>query len=62
MSTDMAAIIQEVIDREGWTPGQVFLDSGNEDYLALDNGAPTVYVHLPGQVILKMKDLTDVVS
>ena len=58
MSTDIAMMIQEIINREGWTPGQVFLDSDTEDYLAPDKSVSTVYAHLPGQVVLELKDLT----
>ena len=29
-----------------------------EDYLVPEKSVPTVYAHLPGQVVLKLKDLT----
>lgn len=54
---DMATVIQEVIDRESWVSGQIFSESGAEDYLAPEKSVPTVYALLPGQAVLKLKDL-----
>ena len=59
---DIAEILQEIVDREGWASGQLFSGPGAEDYLEPERDAPVVYVHLPGQVVLKLKDLTDVVE
>lgn len=58
---DMAQILQEIVDREGWAPGQLFSGPGAEDYPEPRPGVPAVYVHLPGRVVLKLKDLTDMV-
>ena len=51
---DIAAMIREATDREGWVAGQLSSDSETEDYLVIEQGMPVLYAHFPGTVVLKL--------